>query len=125
LASDALLTTLHPFLENVLQAVCRKLQEDSGTNGFDEDHAATTLAPPLQLGATVTTSLCITAAHCHQSTISSNGPRILPGFSIDSKASAWVKVKLFLFLTKHHAMKTYWGSEGISLQILKLGTRWR
>jgi hypothetical protein len=34
LASDALLTTLHPLLENVLQTVCRKLQEDSGTGGF-------------------------------------------------------------------------------------------
>jgi hypothetical protein len=33
LASDALLTTLHPLLENVLQTVCRKLQEDSGTGG--------------------------------------------------------------------------------------------
>jgi hypothetical protein len=28
LASDALLTTLHPILENVLQTVCRKFQED-------------------------------------------------------------------------------------------------
>jgi hypothetical protein len=34
LASDALLTTLHPLLENVLQTVCRKRQ-DSGTGGFD------------------------------------------------------------------------------------------
>jgi hypothetical protein len=34
LASDALLTTLHPLLENVLQTVCRKLQEDNGTGGF-------------------------------------------------------------------------------------------
>jgi hypothetical protein len=34
LASDALLITLHPLLENVLQTVCRKLQEDSGTGGF-------------------------------------------------------------------------------------------
>jgi hypothetical protein len=25
---------LHPLLENVLQIVCRKLQEDSGTGGF-------------------------------------------------------------------------------------------
>jgi hypothetical protein len=33
LASDALLTTLHPLLENVLQTVCRKLQEDSGRGG--------------------------------------------------------------------------------------------
>jgi hypothetical protein len=35
LASDALFTTLHPLLENVLQTVCRKLQEDSGTGDFD------------------------------------------------------------------------------------------
>jgi hypothetical protein len=31
LASDAFLITLHPLLENVLQTVCCKLQEDSGT----------------------------------------------------------------------------------------------
>jgi hypothetical protein len=35
LASDALLTTIHPLLQNVLQTVYRKLQEDSGTGGFD------------------------------------------------------------------------------------------
>jgi hypothetical protein len=35
MASDALLTTLHPLLDNMLQTVCRKLQEDSGTGGFD------------------------------------------------------------------------------------------
>jgi hypothetical protein len=35
LASDALLTTLHPLLENVLQTISRKLQEDSGTGSFD------------------------------------------------------------------------------------------
>jgi len=35
LASDALLTTLHPLLGYVLQTVCCKLQEDSGTGGFD------------------------------------------------------------------------------------------
>jgi hypothetical protein len=34
LASDALLTTLHPLLENVLQTVCRKLQEDNETGSF-------------------------------------------------------------------------------------------
>jgi hypothetical protein len=34
LASDALLTTLHALLENVLQTVCHKLQ-DSGTGGFE------------------------------------------------------------------------------------------
>jgi hypothetical protein len=36
-----------------------------------------------------------------------------------------IKVKLFLCLTKHHAMKTYWGSGGIVPRILDLGTRWR
>jgi hypothetical protein len=36
-----------------------------------------------------------------------------------------VKVKLSLCLTKHHAMKTYWGSGGIAPRILDLGTRWR
>jgi hypothetical protein len=35
LSSDALLTTLHPLIENVLQTVGRKLQEDSVTGGFD------------------------------------------------------------------------------------------
>jgi mevalonate kinase len=36
-----------------------------------------------------------------------------------------VKVNLSLCLTKHHAMKTYWGSECIAQLILDLGTRWR
>jgi hypothetical protein len=27
--------------------------------------------------------------------------------------------------TKHHAMKTYWGSRGIALRIMNLDTRWR
>jgi hypothetical protein len=35
------------------------------------------------------------------------------------------KVKLSLCLTKHRAMKTYWGSGGIAPRILDLGTRWR
>jgi hypothetical protein len=35
LESDAFLTTLHSLLDNVMQAVCRKLQEASGTGGFD------------------------------------------------------------------------------------------
>jgi hypothetical protein len=34
LASDALLKTLYPLLENVLQTVCRKLQQDSRTGGL-------------------------------------------------------------------------------------------
>jgi hypothetical protein len=35
LASDAILTMLHPLLKNVLQTICCKLWEDSGTGGFD------------------------------------------------------------------------------------------
>jgi hypothetical protein len=37
---------------------------------------------------------------------------------------AEVKVKLSLCLTKHHAIKTYWGSGGIAPRILNLGSRW-
>jgi hypothetical protein len=37
----------------------------------------------------------------------------------------WYKVKLYLCLTKHHAMKTYWGSGDIAPHILDLGIRWR
>jgi hypothetical protein len=33
--------------------------------------------------------------------------------------------KFSLYLTKHHAMETYWGSGGIVPRILDLGTRWR
>jgi hypothetical protein len=36
-----------------------------------------------------------------------------------------VKAKLSLYLTKHHAMKTYWGSGCIAARILDLGTRRR
>jgi hypothetical protein len=35
------------------------------------------------------------------------------------------KVKLSLCLTKHHAMKMYWGSGGIAPRTIDLGTRWR
>jgi len=35
------------------------------------------------------------------------------------------KVVHLLFLTEHHAVKAYWGSEGIALRILDLDTRWR
>jgi hypothetical protein len=34
------------------------------------------------------------------------------------------KVKLTLCLTKHQAMKAYWGSAGIAPRFLDLGTRW-
>jgi hypothetical protein len=36
-----------------------------------------------------------------------------------------VKGKVALYLIKHHAIKTYWGSGGIVPRILELGTRWR
>jgi hypothetical protein len=36
-----------------------------------------------------------------------------------------VKVKWFLFLTKHHATNTYWGSGGIGPLSLNLGAWWR
>jgi hypothetical protein len=54
LASDALLTTLHPLLENVLQTVCRKLQ-GSGTGGFDLLTTPKSL-PPLE---NLSSSSCI------------------------------------------------------------------
>jgi hypothetical protein len=40
-------------------------------------------------------------------------------------AGVKVKVKLSLCLTKHHAIKAYWGIGGIAPRILDLGTRWR
>jgi hypothetical protein len=36
-----------------------------------------------------------------------------------------IKVKLSLCLTKHHAMKMYWGSGGIAQRIPDLGTKCR
>jgi hypothetical protein len=37
----------------------------------------------------------------------------------------WIqqKVKVALYLTMHHAIKTYWGSEGIAPRLLNLVTR--
>jgi len=35
-----------------------------------------------------------------------------------------VKAKLSLCLTKHHAIRTYWGSGGIAPRVLDLITRW-
>jgi hypothetical protein len=35
------------------------------------------------------------------------------------------EVYFSLCLTKHHAMKTYWGNRGILLHILNLSIRWR
>jgi hypothetical protein len=43
-----------------------------------------------------------------------------------SPPSSKVKGKVVpILLTKHHAMKTYWGSGGIALCIIDLGTGWR
>jgi hypothetical protein len=41
--------------------------------------------------------------------IRDNGSRLEQ--SVTGRYSLWVKVKLSLCLTKHHAMKTYWGVE--------------
>jgi hypothetical protein len=35
------------------------------------------------------------------------------------------KGKFSLCLSKHHAIKAYWGCGGIATRILELGTRWR
>jgi hypothetical protein len=35
------------------------------------------------------------------------------------------KINLFLCLTMHHTMKTYWGSGGTAPRFLNLVTRWR
>jgi hypothetical protein len=53
---------------------------DSNDGQRDEDHATTTVPPPLQHGITVTASLCITAAHCRESMKFSDGPRIISVF---------------------------------------------
>jgi hypothetical protein len=42
-----------------------------------------------------------------------------------AKGKVKEEVKLSLFLTKHHAMKTYWGSGDITPNIINLSTRWR
>jgi hypothetical protein len=44
---------------------------------------------------------------------------------IANSGGLFVKVKLFLCLTKHHAMKTYWGIGSIAPCIFNLGTGWR
>jgi hypothetical protein len=48
---------------------------------MDEDHATATSPPPVQLGITVTASLCITAVQFRQSTNFSNGRRIFQDLS--------------------------------------------
>jgi hypothetical protein len=35
-----------------------------------------------------------------------------------------MKVKMSLVLNKRHAMKTYWGSEGVAGRIIDLSPRW-
>jgi hypothetical protein len=58
---------------------------------MDEGHATTTLTPPLKLGITITVSLCITAAHCHQTTNFSNGLRILKKILTNNKSFGYIK----------------------------------
>jgi hypothetical protein len=44
---------------------------------------------------------------------------------ISTSGQIHVKVNLSLYLSKHHATKTYWGSGGKAARILNLGTTWR
>jgi len=48
LASDTLVTTFYPLLENVLQTVCHKFQEDIGTVRFDVRFSVSKARPPLE-----------------------------------------------------------------------------
>jgi hypothetical protein len=57
------------------------------------------------------------------SPFSSKQPWIIFAWFVQSLTDN-VKLKLFLCLTKHHAMKTYWGSGDIVPRILDFGTRW-
>jgi hypothetical protein len=59
LASDALLATLHPLLENVLQTVYRKLQEGSGKSGFD---VLTFVSPSLKRFHLLKATACLIAS---------------------------------------------------------------
>jgi len=69
------LPPVHELL-NRSSLLLRHPKKGSFNDGYrDEDHTTTTLTPPLQLGITVTASVCITAAHCRQSTKFSNAPR--------------------------------------------------
>jgi hypothetical protein len=54
-----------------------------------------------------------------------NGNSIMGWYTQCAAPNTYSKVKLSLCLTKHHAMKTYWGSGGIAPRILDFGTRWR
>jgi hypothetical protein len=63
LASYAFLTTLYTLLENVLQTVCRKLQEDSGTRKAQKSRGArsglygecSNGVPPISVRASIAT----------------------------------------------------------------------
>jgi cell division FtsZ-interacting protein ZapD len=67
LASDALLTTLHPLLENVLQTVCRKLQKDNGTGSFDLGASFSWLEKPRNLMALDLDSMADVLIRLHRS----------------------------------------------------------
>jgi hypothetical protein len=51
------------------------------------------------------------------------GQLMLIGYQEYCVDAGKVKVKLTLFLTKYHAMKTYWNSAGAESRILNLGIR--
>jgi hypothetical protein len=85
---------------------------------MDEYHATTTLPPPLQLSITVTASLFITAAHCHQSTNFSNGARIFRSNPLD-EGSDYCRFCNYIGWTKmsHGHAPTPWS--GLESTILK------
>jgi hypothetical protein len=79
-------------------------RNSNSNDGYrDEDHATTTFHPPLQLGVTVTASLCIPLAHCRQSTNFANSPRMyrthgapLFMFSAGGSREVFVMQKFFI-----------------------------
>jgi hypothetical protein len=77
---------------------------------------------------TWTTSLCLTQCRrtvgvneeLYDCTEDSVNSRV-----VNTIIQVTVKVNLFLCLTKHLAIKTYWRNRDIAPRILNLGTRWR
>jgi hypothetical protein len=47
---------------------------------------------------------------------------IHPRMKLSHFGSVRIEVKFYPFLTEHHARKTYWGSGGVALRILNIGT---
>jgi len=66
----------------------------------------------------------LTSMYEHSSrVVQRSGLRVRP--SVTNVVKVDVKIKLSLFVIKHRAMKTYWGSGSIAPCIVDLGTRWK